>query len=304
MSYHEQDPIVVTNFSIFYRLLPNQIQEERSRKWKVDYYIPHWNSLMKSNPIYSPFTALTLKTVGLVMIVSSLLDYILLAIPFKPTNQQWQLMFTTQIVDRGIIPMVGIGFLVTGYWVANSMGAGSTEPRSSVQDLRFWAFLLASLLGLIFLLLAPLHFNNIRLQSSRALQQIEQQANQKETQLETQAEQFNALLKNPDQLSKVEQRLDQQLEQATKSGQVPADQLAAAQQFRQQLQLLKENPDTLGKRVEEGQTKIRSLKLEAQQQARTEVLKLGLKTGLTSLLLAIGYIVIGWVGLRNIATRY
>lgn len=59
---------------------------------------------MKSSVVYSPFTALALKTVGLILIVSALLDYVILAIPFNPLQREWQLSFTTQIVDRGVIP--------------------------------------------------------------------------------------------------------------------------------------------------------------------------------------------------------
>lgn len=233
------------------------------------------------------------------MILSSLLDYIILAIPFSPLKPEWQFSFTTQMVDRGIIPMVGIALLLAGYWIGNS-GSSSAEPRSAVQDLRFWALILASILGLIFLLLVPLHVNNIRLQSNKALERIEEQAKAAETQVQDQAKQFDALLKNPQQLAQVEQRLDQQLQAATQSGQVPPEQLAQAQGFMQQLEAIKKNPKALNQKVSERQTEIRTKKLEAESQARTEALKSGIRTGLSSLLLAIGYFLIGVIGLRSL----
>ncbi len=234
------------------------------------------------------------------MIVSSLLDYIILAIPFKALDEAWMANFTTQIVDRGIIPMVGIALLLAGYWIGSSLSGGSSEPRSLVQDLRFWALILSSILGLIFLLLIPLYARNIQVQSTKALQRIDEQAKVAETQLESQAQQFDALLKNPDQLGQVEQRLTQQLQAATQSGQVPPEQLAQAQDFMQQLEALKKNPKALTQRVAERQTEIRSKQLEAKNQAQTEALKLGIRTGLSSLLLAIGYSLIGWMGLRSL----
>ncbi len=247
---------------------------------------------MKSSAMYSPFTGVTLKIVGLIMILSSVLDFIMLAIPFRPTNQQWQLAFTTQLVDRGIIPMVGIALLVAGYWVSNNFGASPAEPRSSLQDLRFWAFLLASLLGLIFLLLIPVHFNNVRVQSNQAVEQINQKATQAEAQLATQRQQVDELVKNPARLS--------ELEKAIASGRVQGDQLAQLRVIQQQLQTFQKDPQALNKQVEAAQTQIRSGRLEAENRARSEALKLGLRTGLSSLLLAIGYIVIGWTGLRGL----
>ncbi len=227
------------------------------------------------------------------MILSSLLDYIILAIPspgVSPLKSEWQLALTSQLVDRGIIPMVGIALLVTGYWIANSVGA--SEAKSSVQDLRFWAFILSSLLGLIFLLLVPLHFNNIRLQSDAALKQINQRATQAETQLDNQTKQVDALVKDPQKLS--------ELDKAIQSGQVKGPQLAQLQALREQLNTFKQDPKALNQQVEAAQTQIRSGRLEAEKRARSEALKLGLRTGLSSLLLAIGYIAIGWTGLRNL----
>jgi hypothetical protein len=240
--------------------------------------------------MYSPFTALTLKVVGLIMIVSSLLDFIILAIPFDPLKREWQLGLTTQLVDRGIIPLVGIGFLVAGYWVSSSMGGSQTEQK--LQDLRFWAFLISSLLGLIFLLLVPLHFNNIRLQSNQEIAQINQRATQAEAQLDEQTNQVNALVKNPQGLA--------ELDRAIASGRVPGEQLQRLQAIKQQLQTFKQDPEALKKQVEAAQTQIRSRKLEAEKQTRTGALKAGLRTGLSSLLLAIGYILIGWTGLRSL----
>jgi hypothetical protein len=248
---------------------------------------------MKSSSVYSPFTALALKIVGLIMILSSLLDYIILAIPspgVSPLKSEWQLALTSQLVDRGIIPMVGIALLVTGYWIANSVGA--SEAKSSVQDLRFWAFILSSLLGLIFLLLVPLHFNNIRLQSDAALKQINQRATQAETQLDNQTKQVDALVKDPQKHS--------ELDKAIASGRVQGEQLVRLQALKQQLQTFKQDPQSLNQQVEQAQTKIRGERLEAEKQTRTGALKLGLRTGLNSLLLAIGYIVIGWTGFRSL----
>ncbi len=236
------------------------------------------------------FAPLALKLVGAIMILSTLLDYIVLLFPFNPTDKAWQLNTTAQLVDRGIIPLVGIALLIAGYWMSsrdNDRGAG--KPW---QDLRFWALLLSSFLGLMFLLLVPLHLSNINTQKELALQQIDQGADQAEAQLQSQLQQLQALAKNEDQLKK--------LDQAINSGQVPPEQLNRLTALREQLQKFKQDPKALNQQLEAVQTQIRSRKLDAEKKANEQATKLGIRTGLSSLLLALGYIGLGWTGLRSI----
>jgi hypothetical protein len=247
---------------------------------------------MKSSPIYSSFAALALKTVGLVIIAASLLNIIILPIPYNLGQRNWQLAFTSQIVDQGIYPMVGIALLLVGYWLANSDGVPSAPQKSSGQDLRFWAFLLSSVLGLIFLLVMPVHVNNILVQSNQELDQINQQAKQANTQLENETQQVKALVNDPQKLG--------ELDKVIESGKVQGQQLGQAQQLREQLKVFKQDPKALDQRVEAKKTEIRTKKQEAENQTKTNALKSGIRTGLISLLLAIGYITVGWTGLRNL----
>lgn len=249
---------------------------------------------MKSSPIYSPFTALALKTVGLVILVSSLLNIIILPVPYNLGQRAWQLAFTTQVVDQGIYPLIGIALLLAGYWVNNSDELSATARKSSGPDLRFGAFLLSSLLGLIFLLLVPLHFNNILLQSNQELDQINQQASQAQTQLEGETQRVNALIKDPQQLAELDKAID--------SGRIQGPQLAQAQSLRDQLKKFKQDPKSLDQQVEAKKTEIRTKKQQAEDLTKTNALKSGLRTGLISLLLALGYITIGWTGLRSLSS--
>lgn len=254
---------------------------------------------MKSNPVYSPFTALALKVVGLIMIVSSLLDYIFLAIPLNAGQRAWQLAYVGQLVDRGILPMVGIAFLLLGYWVESSMGTSSSEQRPVIQDLRFWALLLSSLLGLIFLLVVPLHINNVVQQSDAELKQLDQRVTQAQGQIEIQAGQIAARIKDPQGLAQLKQQL-KDLDQAIENNRVPAEQQAQAKAYRQLLQTITQDPNkAITKEVEQAKAKIANDKQVLENQTKTGALKSALRTGLSSVLLAIGYITIGWSGLRN-----
>jgi flagellar biosynthesis GTPase FlhF len=252
---------------------------------------------MKSSPVYSPFTAFALKIVGAIMIVSALVDYIFMAIPFNIAQRAWQLSYLSQLVDRGILPMVGIAFLLVGYWVESASGA--SERRSLVQDLRFWALLLSSLLGLVFVIVMVLHFFNVFQERDATLQQINQRATQAQAQIEVRAQQIGALVKDPKGLEQLKQQLAE-LDQAIEGGRVPAEQQPQARAYRQLLQTMTENPTkAINQELEAAKAKIAQEKQNLEQQARLGAWKSALRTGLSSLLLAIGYIMIGWTGLRN-----
>ncbi|NES67340.1 MAG: hypothetical protein F6K24_19915 [Okeania sp. SIO2D1] len=254
---------------------------------------------------YSSIAARTLTIVGIIMILSSLLDFVVLSIPFNIGSRAWQIGLVTQLVDRGIIPMVGMALLFTGYWVSSNSGL-QDNSTSSILDLRFWGLLLASLLGLIYLLLFPLHLNNTRLARAEAIERINQQASQAETQLEArvstsefqnQIQQRQSQLKN--QFSTLlgdETRLNEALENEQLSEQVKS-----------LLEQSKDNPQVIDEFLNRQAqqlptqllTRIRTRKQELEEQANTNSFKSSLRTGLSSLLLAVGYIMIGWTGLKN-----
>ncbi|MBD0301606.1 MAG: hypothetical protein ICV85_05355, partial [Tolypothrix sp. T3-bin4] len=121
-----------------------------------------------------------------------------------------------------------------------------------------------------------------------------QKATQAETQLQAQTQQVDALIKDPQRLS--------ELEKAIASGQVQGEQLTRLQALRQQLDTFKKDPKALSQQVDAAKKQISKGKEEAENRARTEALKLGLRTGLSSLFLAIGYIVVGWTGLRSLGS--
>lgn len=241
----------------------------------------------------SPLAALALKAAGLVAIVSALIDYLILLFPSNFTNIQWQLATTTQLVDRGIVPLVGMAMLLTGFWVDSRVGR-TAGAKSLFTDLRFWVCALASLLGLVYLILSLLHLNAVRLSSRAALAQVSNEATQATTELEQrlstelsqQQTQLGALLEN-----------DELLAQAIQSGQLPQD-----------IQQYQNNPEGLNQFLqqradqarEQIQTEIGTRRADAERQVRTEAWKSAIRTSTASLLLAVGYTVIGWTGLRRL----
>jgi len=244
-----------------------------------------------TSPAYSNFTAIALKVVGLIMLVSAVFDYIMLAIPFNIGQSDWQLNFVGQMVDQGIRPLVGLCLLSVGYWIANRNN-DPQEARFMFTDLRFWGMILASILGLIYLMFVPIHLNNVRVATDQALQQISQKATQAEAQVTQQVQQFEAIMKDDQQYK--------QLEQAIASGQLQGEQLVRAQGLKQQIDTLKQNPQALPQQVAQAKTKLEEDRTKAESQARTEGVKIGTRTGFTSLLLSIAYVFVSWTGLKTI----
>jgi len=246
-----------------------------------------------TNSVKSPLAAIALKLVGLITILSALLDYLILIIPPNLANPQWQLATTTQMVDRGIVPLVGIALLLTGFWIDSSVGR-SRQFQSLTTDLRFWVCALASLLGLIYLLLAIFHVNAVRMNSQTALEQVSTEAGQATSQLEQrlstelsqQQNQLGALLQN-----------EELLDQAIQSGQLPQE----LEQFRDDpeglTQFLQQQADQTRQEI---QTQIGTRREEAERRVRTEAWKSGLRISISSLLLAAGYIIVGWSGLKRL----
>lgn len=246
-----------------------------------------------NSPFMSPLAAIALKLVGIVTIASALLDYLILLIPPNLTNPQWQLATISQIVDRGIVPLVGIALLLTGFWIDNSVGRPA-RSRSLATDLRFWACLLGSILGLVYLILTVLHINSVRITSQQALTQVGNEANQATTQLEQRIS--SELSQQQTQLGALLQD-DALLQQAIQSGQLPQD-----------IQQYQDDPEGLNQFLQQRadqartqlQTEIGTRRQQAEQRVRTEAWKSGLRISFSSLFLAIGYSIIGWTGLRRL----
>jgi flagellar biosynthesis GTPase FlhF len=257
---------------------------------------------------FSSVAARTLKVVGIILILSALLDGIILSLPGETSeiiSRGWQLAAVTVIVDRGMTPLIGIALLLTGFWVDSSTGV-SVERRNFWLDLRFWALLISSLLGLIYLLLVPVHLNNTRLELKEALVQVEREAGQAEGQLEAQikSDQFKAQieqLKNQrrSQISALLQD-DGKLQQALKSQEVPKELKAVLEQSKNDPKAVDQFLEQQAQELpNQARNEIRTRRQQKEKELRTRSRNSSLQTGIRSLLLAIGYITVGWTGLRS-----
>ena len=246
----------------------------------------------------SSLVSIAFKTAGIIMIVAAVIDMTILPIPFQLQNREWLLGFVTQVVDRGIIPMLGVALIITGNWV-DSLANNTVQSGPSLRSVQFWVLILASFLAAVYMLLTVVHLNNVFTLQNERLTTITERSAQAELQLE---EQIDTEIGQRRQ--QVQQLLgdDQLREQVISQGLISEEDI-------QQLREFQDNPEQLnaffqgleeqaeGLRTEQ-QTEIGVQREEAQQEARTNAFKSAVRIGLSGILLAIGYGIISWTGLR------
>ncbi|MBW4665672.1 MAG: HpsJ family protein [Chroococcus sp. CMT-3BRIN-NPC107] len=265
-----------------------------------------------NNP--SPFIAQTLKLVGIVLILSFLLDFVILAFPAGARDALWQIGFITATIDRGITPIIGLAFLMVGYWFDRSNDTLTQPPLW--LSLKFWALLLSSLLGLLFLIMIPLHINNVNTESVRAVERINQNSLQQEAQLQNELNQAQAQLGDPNVRAKVDAEKsrfkaqvtallqnEQQFNQAINSDRTPEAEKNLLRQFKANPQALEQFLAQQSDPVALGSKRLAQLQTQKQQlvsQAKQEALQSSIRMTIRSLLISIAYIFIGWMGLRSL----
>ncbi len=247
-------------------------------------------------PTTSSFlTPLALKTAGAVLILSSFIDLVFMLV-FPPENlgadpNQWWLYATSQLVDRGLLPLVGIAFVVAGDWIK----IVSTEDGGSYGNVwRIGTFSLASLLGLIFVLIIPFQLLTTNTFKEKELKTIVDRVTQIENGLKNETQQINAQSKDTirQQISLIDKEL--------KSGAAQGQRGAELQLNKSRLELFLNDPKKFAQASEQNLEQLRKQKDKAVSQANERMVKTGVRTSLASLLLAIAYVTIGWTGLRRV----
>ncbi|MEM7554936.1 MAG: HpsJ family protein [Cyanobacteria bacterium P01_A01_bin.84] len=254
--------------------------------------------------------ALALKAIGIVLILSAFIDFAFLLIPFQVNDKLWQINLVERLVDAGIVPLVGLGLLLAGYWFSSMENDG--HPKG--LDLRMPAFILSTLLGLMFLVFLPVHANNVLTISSQTVEQINKDANTAENQLNARFSQIEARLKDEKVQAELEKQKstfkarvtglikdEKRYQEALKNPQLPAAE-------KELLKKIKANPQELDKLIAQQsnpevgltrqKTQIRERKEKAIKNTEEKRWK-SVGTCLSSLLLCVAYSVIGWSGLKS-----
>ncbi|MDY6802742.1 MAG: HpsJ family protein [Cyanobacteriota bacterium] len=241
-----------------------------------------------TNPIPSQ-AAQFLKLAGLVLILFALLNYILLLFPFNLGDVEWRLRFTTQLVDRGILPILGIALMFTAYGFEDILGISKAQPKIGWNTLKFWVYLISLFLGIIFLLLIPLHVTSAIAGSNLAIERVNQDAADAKEQLDERLEQQQAQI--ADLLAS-----NQRVEDFTGGVELTEEQSETLDKFKNDPEALKVQTTAIRSRLTE---QIEARRQQAQQRSQNGAFKSIVRTGISSLLLASCYLTIGWSGFRG-----
>ncbi|MBW4635851.1 MAG: HpsJ family protein [Iphinoe sp. HA4291-MV1] len=265
-----------------------------------------------NNRFAAVLAARTLKIIGIILILSFLVDFLILSLDFSPTDKLLQLRWAISVVERGVVPLIGLGMLFAGYWI-DSFEDGN-QPQSI--DLRMPALIISSLLGLLFLVIAPIHATNVIYQRTQAVEQITKNAELEENQLQNQLNQVQAQLANEQFRAAIEQRKTQikaQLTERIQNEQRYKEALNDPKISPAEKDLLKKfkaNPQEIDKFIDQQTNpqqvanqrlaQIRAQREEREKQAEDNW-KPGLRIVIGSLLLSVAYIIIGWSGLKGMS---
>jgi ABC-type multidrug transport system fused ATPase/permease subunit len=203
-----------------------------------------------------------------------------------------------------------MGMLFAGHWVDSF-----DDSSPSGVDLRFPTLILSSILGLVFLLFFPLHLNSVKQISDRNIEQVTQAAQREESQVQGQLQQVQQRLNTPEAKAQIEKQKaqikaqftdlikdDAKYKEALESNTIPQPQKELLKQFKADPKALdafiadQSDPTKL---ANQRLAAIRRDKEAAVERAKQSAWKSGLRVSMSSLLLSIGYIIIGWTGLRS-----
>jgi hypothetical protein len=229
-------------------------------------------------------TSLVLPIVGIILLLTVVYDFAVRLFTLAGDKPDLQLNFLNELIDRGVIALLGLALVYAGFWInqflkatANTTPNPETAPWRSAQ---FWTFILASVLGLLFLLLIPFHFSVSGQILSASSTRADQQEAQIKFQIQQQQQEIQSVLAGG-QLDQLLQRKD-----------IAPDKLAI-------LQELKKDPQSFDKKAVQQLEEMKKQKQQALDQVSKEVALNRWRAEVRSLLLTLGFIAIGWTGLRD-----
>jgi hypothetical protein len=229
-------------------------------------------------------TSLVLPIVGIILLLTVVYDFAVRLFTLPGDKPDLQLNFLNELIDRGVIALLGLALVYAGFWInqffkstPNAIADSDNAPWRSAQ---FWTFILASLLGLVFLLLIPFHFSVSGQILSASTTRADQQEAQIKFQIQQQQQEVQSILA-AGQIDQLLQRKD-----------LAPDKVAI-------LQELKKDPQAFDKKAAQQLEEMKKQKQQALDQVSKEVTLNRWRAEVRSFLLTLGFIAIGWTGLRD-----
>ncbi|MCM1983392.1 HpsJ family protein [Lyngbya confervoides] len=235
---------------------------------------------LEKNPLRDQGT-LILGIIGTLLLLTYLFDFGIRLFTAQFENLTWQQNFLNELIDRGVTPLLGLVFIYIGTLFHSSTDATVPSQESPLKDGRFWLFVVSSLLGLLYLILIPFHFNTTGSILSSAIEQYDQEEGRAQQEIQLRQQQLSALASSD------------QADQILQNQQIPEAQ-------KELLRQAKENPSVIEQRAQQELTNVQQQKAEAIKKANSEALVARLRAEFRSALLAVAFAVLGWTGLRNV----
>jgi cell division protein FtsB len=227
-------------------------------------------------------TSLALPAVGLILIVSFWFDFIV-RLFFTPSDKpDVQVGLLNEFIDRGVIALIGLALIYAGFWLNNLVSRRKSESKEGApwQNPQFWTFVFATLMGLIFLILMPVHFGVTGKILNETATRFDQQEAQAKAMLDQQKRQAAQIVASG------------QIDELLKDPNIQPQQRALFEE-------LKKNPKALETKVSEQLAGMQKEKSDTTGKLNKEMTLNRVRAELRSLLLALGFTVIGWTGLRD-----
>lgn len=244
-----------------------------------------------------PIAALVLQVGGAVAIAVGLIDFLAVAFPIGDlSSRPWVIDTTRQLIDRGIVPAMGIALLFWGFWMETRTGVNRPWRRG----VGIATLILSAVMGLMFLILAPTHLLTVRAEAQDTLARITREARAAEEQLDSPEFKSNLQRQQATFRAQMQELLqdDARFNEFINSSQFNERQ-------KEFMRRLKANPNDLDTVIRQRATdfplqllgRIRTRKQELESRARTTAIRLGIQTGTSGIALGVAYAAIAWLGL-------
>lgn len=167
----------------------------------------------------APLAARALRLVGLVLVLSVLIDYGSSLVGANWSEPRWYVTTSSQWIDRGIVPLVGLALWFSGDWLAQQLDPLAVTQQKLVRAI---ARIVPLVLSVVFILAVPINLSNAFTSQAQRLEEVQQQAQQQRQALDLQ---FQGAIAQQKQQLKQLFGTPGLFEQVKASGQIPADQV-------------------------------------------------------------------------------
>jgi ABC-type multidrug transport system fused ATPase/permease subunit len=230
----------------------------------------------------SVMTSLALKTASMVLMISTAVDVLFALLPYQPSEISWWSIATAEVVNRGVLLLVGIVFWSVANWIEtvsrDGNGRGNDQGKLAMA-------ILSTALGVIFLIISPFQAWNASSEREKTVAKNKEEETQSNAQIERGINQIKPALAS--------------IEAQIKEGKLQGVELEKLKAEKAELEKLNSDPKALQERTTKIKEIVQSQRKKKDDQATQLMWKTGIRSALASLFLSASYGFIGLMGLRG-----